>query len=350
MLEDVLLDLGRFHFEVADWPKLLRQLPDKSVQFTMFSPPYEAQRSYGIEFDKRGEEWVEWIKPVIRECLRVTDGCVAMVCEGYQEDWVYSGSPFLLYADLVREGITTRKPGVFHRNGIPGGAPDFWKNNWEPIFYFTNGGRLPYGDPTAAGHPPKWAPGGAMSYRLSDGTRRNQWGGSASGIRQRRKGEDESVKNEGPRPSHVIAKIGDAKPARAPRGKAGGDIVDGNLYEPPAIAKLGNVFSVNVGGGHMGDSRASENEAPYPESLIIPHVLSLCPPNGIVLDPMCGSGTTLAVALKCGRRAIGGDIRPQMVELSLERCQESSFWFDDPQLCPFARSAETESETSTVIA
>ena len=43
---------------------------------------------------------------------------------------------------------------------------------------------------------------------------------------------------------------------------------------------------------------------------------------GLVLDPFCGSGTTLVMAGKCGRRWIGGDNCPQAVEIATNRLKE----------------------------
>lgn len=69
----------------------------------------------------------------------------------------------------------------------------------------------------------------------------------------------------------------------------------------------------------MGSKMAHENEAPFPEELAEFFIRSFCPPDGIVLDPFCGSGTTLAVAKKFGRDAIGIDIRQDQCDLSERR-------------------------------
>ncbi len=59
--------------------------------------------------------------------------------------------------------------------------------------------------------------------------------------------------------------------------------------------------------------------ATFPEALVTPCILAGCPEQGIVLDPFAGSGTTLAVAKRLGRRAIGIELNPEYVALALER-------------------------------
>ncbi|MGW4073789.1 DNA methyltransferase [Streptomyces asiaticus] len=63
-----------------------------------------------------------------------------------------------------------------------------------------------------------------------------------------------------------------------------------------------DVIQVNVAPGSDGHS------ATFPVKLIEPRILSSCPPNGLVLDPFCGTGRSLAVAVKNGRRAMGFEI------------------------------------------
>jgi site-specific DNA-methyltransferase (cytosine-N4-specific) len=62
---------------------------------------------------------------------------------------------------------------------------------------------------------------------------------------------------------------------------------------------------------------------PYPARFIpdIPRqVISITRPNGRVLDPFCGSGTTLVEARRSGRSAVGGDINPIAALISRVRC------------------------------
>jgi DNA modification methylase len=69
----------------------------------------------------------------------------------------------------------------------------------------------------------------------------------------------------------------------------------------------------------MGSRLCHLNEAPFPERLAEFFVRSFCKPGGTVLDPFCGSGTTLAVARRHGRNAIGIDIRKSQIALTRKR-------------------------------
>jgi DNA modification methylase len=56
-----------------------------------------------------------------------------------------------------------------------------------------------------------------------------------------------------------------------------------------------------------------------PLALLDVLVRACSPPAGVVLDPVCGSGTTLIAALAAGRSAIGGDISPAAVRTARSR-------------------------------
>lgn len=195
--------------------------------------------------------------------------------------------------------------------GIPGsGGPDWLRNDYELIVCTTRPGRLPWSDNTACGHPPKWAPGGEMSHRLSNGTRRNAWGDSDSTSQTNVNGE---------RKKTLVGAKGKRRPRRVTRGHSDGDTINSDGYDPPAIANPGNVIHVKVGGNLMGSPLAHKNEAPFPQSLCEFFVRSFCPPYGIVCDPFTGSGTTGAAAVKWQRRFIGCDVRQSQVQLATRR-------------------------------
>jgi site-specific DNA-methyltransferase (adenine-specific) len=66
--------------------------------------------------------------------------------------------------------------------------------------------------------------------------------------------------------------------------------------------------------------------AVFPPDLIEPCILAGCPEGGIVLDPFAGSGTTLAVARKHGRHAIGLDLKFEYLNINArERMQYGSY-------------------------
>jgi hypothetical protein len=177
----------------------------------------------------------------------------------------------------------------------------------EYCLCFKRPGKLPWADNTVMGHPPKWAPGGEMSYRLSDGDRVNYWG------------RGESAESGGSRRANGNRrKMFSAQKRQHTKGKANGDM-EVQEYVPPVIANPGNLIRTNTGGGRIGDRMAHENEAPFPEKLPEWFILSLCPPGGTVLDPFSGSGTTAKVAKVHGRNFIAADLRFSQCELTRRR-------------------------------
>ena len=69
------------------------------------------------------------------------------------------------------------------------------------------------------------------------------------------------------------------------------------------------------------DTQGRESHfAPYPVDLCFIPILATCPEDGIVLDPFCGTGTTLLAARQLGRRSVGIDISGRYLSHAQERC------------------------------
>lgn len=372
---DVLADTARWHVEPADNLPWLQSLPEGGCSLTLTSPPYETARRYGqLAFRKRGQEWVDWMAPRVVAMCRATQGLVCVNMAGQLQDSSYSPVVEWLVADLTRNHglVCGPAPYCYFRFSIPGsGGKHYHRRDWEPVYCFARPECLPlaWSNNTACGHPPKWAPGGEMSNRLSDGTRVNQWGrtgGSESGGSQGADGKRQRKS----RPSHQIVStdaatgnlFGQETPSTrlvSPDGRvkrrtpqvttgADGSVVerDDAWYDPPAIANPGNVVRESydaeqvralfedlvtgridsgdvlrclVGGSQMGSALAHQSEAPFSEKLASFFVRSYAPPGSIVCDPFCGSGTTGAVAVRLGRRFLGCDLRPNQVAIASQR-------------------------------
>jgi hypothetical protein len=358
-----------YHADCLAW---MRAQPDNSVDLIFTSSPYEAARTYGVDFKLKGQAFVDWCFERYMECVRICRGLVAWVIEGQTRKFRWSATPALLMADLHRAGVKLRKPPAFARVGIPGsGGPDWLRNDYEFIICSTKG-KLPWSDNTAMGHPPRWAPGGAMSNRTVDGQRKNGrdkpatvkarrdlYGFTAhdgepsqtarANGKKRKKGKNQwghslesgatvvdaggVVRSKGMRPSHRLERGNEkGSPASAPVLANPGNHIEA-VYTLEEVRYLlaqcgvsdetaSDVIPCLVGGGVMGSDRCHENEAPFPEALAEFYVRSFCPEGGTVADIFCGSGTVPKVASMCGRHSIGVDVRASQIELTARRLRE----------------------------
>ncbi|WP_121020441.1 DNA-methyltransferase [Helicobacter vulpis] len=81
-----------------------------------------------------------------------------------------------------------------------------------------------------------------------------------------------------------------------------------------------NIWFYAVGlGGTTNDKEAFKHPATYPEQLAQDHILSWSNEGDIVLDPMCGSGTTCKMAFLNKRNFIGIDISQEYIDIAQKR-------------------------------
>jgi hypothetical protein len=327
-----------WRFIQADATRL--PLESNSVDLVIGSPPYLSARHYLENGENLGiardlHEWVAWMLEVTTEACRVSRGLVLWVCAGCTTDRIYQPGPEGLLYEWVKRGGVAWRPCYWHRVGIPGSGGKHWlRADVEYVLAFKRTAEWPeFSDNTANGHPPKWAPGGEMSNRQSNGARVNQWGGVGSERGMGAKKSDGSFRPSG-RPSHINqwghsyatgATAGDldnvtcAAPRPSHRRLERGNEKGPCLSPVAALANPGNLVKVIVGGGVMGHPLAHLNEAPFPLDLASWFIRSHCPPGGTVLDCFSGSGTTVDAAWRLGRIGIGTDLRMSQCELGTRR-------------------------------
>jgi hypothetical protein len=300
----------------------MADLPDGYAALTMTSPPYENCRTYGVGFKLKGQAWVDWMIPRVAETCRVTAGLVCVNMAAPVRDFRYSPAVEWLVADLTRHHgvVCGPAPYVYHRSGIPGsGGPHYHRRDWEPVYCFARPENLPprWSDNTAMGRPPKWAVGGEMAHRLQNGKRKND--GKSQRQVARENGYPMRFGPSGTDDSGLTVSV---RTYIAPEIANPGNVAQ-ETYTAEEVAALlgesGDVLKCIVGGGNLGDGAAHDSEAPFSERLVEFFVRSYAPPDSIVLDPFAGSGTTVAVAYRCGRRGHGMDVRQSQADVTARR-------------------------------
>ena len=66
-----------------------------------------------------------------------------------------------------------------------------------------------------------------------------------------------------------------------------------------------------------------KHPAPFPDKIPFDFINCFCPPDGIVLDPMMGSGSTAVAAIKLERNYLGFEISKEYCEITNERIRKT---------------------------
>jgi site-specific DNA-methyltransferase (adenine-specific) len=97
---------------------------------------------------------------------------------------------------------------------------------------------------------------------------------------------------------------------------------EGHLLTTPQV-KLTNVWKIACAGGQSSkDKEAYQHPAIMPEELAENHILSWSNPGEIILDPLCGSGTSLKMAGLHGRKYLGIDSSQEYCDLAKNRLKK----------------------------
>jgi DNA modification methylase len=233
---------------------------DESVDSIFFSPPYDAMRNYGNDGSPPPFDLTE----LGRECFRVLKdgGMAGMVINDGTKDYAKSLTTFRTAIDWCdNAGFRLFETVVYHRKGAPGG---WWTRRFrvdhEYILIFLKGRKPAYFDKEALKVPSKH-----------------------SGIT--RKGTKRMT--DGTTTPYEMA-IKDTK-------------CRGTVWTYSAIRD--------------NNGLRKEHPASMPIGLAVDFIHAFTPPDGIVLDPMSGSGTTLVAAATLARDFIGIELNPQYVDL-----------------------------------
>lgn len=300
-----------YNLIVGDAVAELRKLPSESVHTCVTSPPYWQLRDYGmanqIGLERTLDAYIVNIRAVFQEVKRVLrpDGTLWLnvgdtyatnsprvrgnefstdpfqhKASGHQsymlgqlKDKDLAGVPWRIAFALQTDGWYLRSDIIWHKvNPVPESVKDRPTRAHEYIFLMSKSRRYYY-DIDAIREPVQ----PSSLRKQMPPWKGERWMSPTRG--------DQSTRTPGP--------------GTHPRGKN-----KRTVWTLPAYGFKGMHFST------------------YPAKLIEPCILAGSPTGGTVLDPFAGSGTTLMVAVRLGRRAIGIELKQEYVQLAEDRLRQ----------------------------
>lgn len=275
--------LNRFH--CGDAGELAVQLPPGCVDTIVTSPPYYQQRDYGSD-NQLGQEaspadYVERLVGVfeaIRPALKSSGSAWVVLGDKYERGQLL-GTPWRFALAMQDCGWYLRSDCIWHKpNAMPSSVKNRPTTDHEYIFLFTLAEDYYY-DADAIREPHV-----TFSEKSKMRGGRNHFG--------KRGGTPESGKNGGNNNLH-----------------------DGRWDQ--AFHPLGRnkrtVWSIPL------SKFRDAHFAVFPESLVETCLRATCPPQGVVLDPFSGAGTTAVVARRLDRSFIGFDCVPEFCGMAQKR-------------------------------
>ncbi len=108
--------------------------------------------------------------------------------------------------------------------------------------------------------------------------------------------------------------------------EADGSITWRKGHTSPAgeMTRRNNIWRYAGADAQSDDADRADHPAVFPEALARDHILSWSNAGDVVLDPMCGSGTTAKMSKVLGRRYIGMDISQKYVDLANRRLEQTN--------------------------
>lgn len=245
----------------ADCLELMKGFEPDSVDLTVTSPPYDGLRNYkGYSFEFEG---------IAQELFRITKpgGVVVWIIGDATVNGTESGTSFKQALFFKEVGFNLHDTMIFKKqNPIPQIYRKRYNNEFEYMFVFSKG--------PIKTHNPIMVDCLHAGLQLNGTTYKNY------------------SKNEQSREKM-------AKPVKDKKVK-------------------GNIWTYVVG-KNKEDQEAKGHPAPFPCELAEDHIFSWSNEGDIVLDPMCGSGTTCKMAKRLGRNYIGIDVSDEYCRIAEER-------------------------------
>jgi DNA modification methylase len=316
----------------------LSTLPSESIDCCITSPPYWGQRQYasegvGLETDYR--KYVAQLAEIFLELKRVlkkTGSFWLNLGDTYLNKRLL-GIPWRVALELTDEqDWVLRNDVIWHKvKGGPDNSLDKLRNVHEYVFHFVKTANAYYYNADAIRSNPK-------NSKVINGAVVSATG--VRGVRYRRQIELSTALSETERCAaykaldEILSQVRQGRISdfrMIIRGQqrtthSDSQSVSGRARE---LHERGYYFlKYHPNGSKPRDvwdilpedtQKRRTHFAAYPEDLCKIPIAATCPEGGVILDPFCGTGTTMLVALKFGRKSIGIDVSHDYLKIAQGR-------------------------------
>lgn len=275
---------------LGDSKKVLKLIPENSVDLIFTSPPYADQRknTYG---GIHPDEYVDWFLPITEQLLRVLKptgtfilNIKEKVVEGERSTYVME-----LILAMRKQGWLWTEEFIWHKkNCYPGKWPNRFRDAWERLLQFNKDKRFSMYQDEVMVPMGNWAKSRLKNLSETDKRRDNSKVGSGFG-----KNISNWLERDKAYPSNVL---------------------------------------------HLATECSNKNHsAAFPEELPEWFIKLFTKEGDVVLDPFMGSGTTNFVANRMKRHSIGIEIVPEYYEMVKEQITPVSLYLFEPNQ-PYGQS------------
>jgi len=259
--------MARIHLLHGDCKQELRNLADASVDLIVTSPPYADQRkrTYG---GVAPDEYVAWFQPISAELLRILKPSGTFILN--IKERVVNGERHTYVLELIlamrAQGWLWTEELVWHKkNCYPGKWPNRFRDAWERLLQFNKQKKFKMLQEEVMINTGDWAKTRLRNLSITDKVRDESRVGSGFG-----KKIENWVSRDKAYPTNVL---------------------------------------------HLATECSNrDHSAAFPEALPEWFIKLFTVPGDVVLDPFMGSGTTLRVARRLQRDAIGIDIHQDYID------------------------------------
>ncbi len=254
---------------LGDCRKVLKTLADNSVDLIVTSPPYADRRvqTYG---GVKPAKYVEWLLPISAEMLRVLKPTGTLILNIKEK--VVNGERHTYVIDLIlemkKQGWIWTEEFIWHKqNSYPGKWPNRFRDAWERLLQFNKSKKFKMNQDAVMIPMGKWAERRLKKLSKTDKVRDTSRVGSGFGKRVAN-----WLKRDKAYPTNVLVMA--------------------------------------------TETRNRNHSAVFPEALPEWFVKLFTNEGDTVLDPFMGSGTTLKVAKRLCRNAVGIEVLPEYFKLA----------------------------------